>query len=118
MCVQDAATEKLSQASESFEKELHRAQRELAQTKRELVALQDEHKKTKKEVQSLQGALDDASSKKVRCFYLPRQRRRGRGNRIGPVCVCVCVHVCVCVCLSVIQRSQIHWSVCVDPSWQ
>ncbi len=65
-CIQDAATEKLSQASESFEKELHRTQRELAQTKRELAALQDENKKTKKEVHSLQGALDDASSKKVR----------------------------------------------------
>ncbi len=29
-------------------------------------------------------------------IYLPRHRR-GRGNRIGPVCVCV--YVCVCVCL-------------------
>ncbi len=29
--------------------------------------------------------------------YLPRQRR-GRGNRIGPVCVCICASVCLCVC--------------------
>ncbi len=33
--------------------------------------------------------------------YLPRQRR-GRGNRIGPVCVCVCVCVCACgLCVSI-----------------
>ncbi len=33
-------------------------------------------------------------------FYRPRQRR-GRGNRIGPVCVCVCV--CVSVCNSAVS---------------
>ncbi len=33
-----------------------------------------------------------------RYYYLPRHRR-GRGNRIGPVCVCMYVCVGVCVCL-------------------
>ena len=63
------AVEKLTETNAAYEKEQHRLQRDLTQSRKDIKEAQDDRRKLQEEVRHLRDALDVATSTKVWCFF-------------------------------------------------